>query len=179
MRTILRLVTGVTIIAVLAISVSSVTAQSPSPGLDSSQPAPFAGRIGFGDQVRSGPMALVDGRTESRGDVWAQPVLSMSDPRLDGDVLISWQTDVYAGAGGTLHTLGTGTWRIETADGVWEGSYTRLEDEGISDNNTVVLVGQGAYEGLIAVWEQTIDASGWDIVGAIFPSGPPPTAVLP
>ena len=98
----------------------------------------------------------------------------MSDPRLDGDVLISWQTDDYPG-----YTLGTGTWRIQTADGVWEGSYPRLEAEGTSDKATVVLVGQGAYEGLIAVWEQTIDGSGWDVVGAIFPAGPPPVAVLP
>lgn len=179
MRTFRPLATGIATLALLAIAVTPSWAQSPAPSLDPSRPAPFTGRIGFGDQVQSGTVDLVDGRMESRGDVWAPPVLSMSDPRLDGEVLISWQTDDYAGAGGTRHTLGTGTWRIETADGVWEGSYTRLEAEGTSDKATLVLVGQGAYEGLIAVWEQTIGDSGWDVVGAIFPAGPPPAAVLP
>lgn len=174
MRTFRSLATGIAILALLATAVTPVWAQSPAPSLDPSQPAPFSGRIGFGAQVSSGTITSVDGRTESRGAVWAQPVLSMSDPRLDGDVLISWQTDDYPGV-----TLGTGTWRIETADGVWEGSYPRLEAEGTSDKTTLVLVGQGAYEGLIAVWEQTIDDSGWDVVGAIFPAGPPPAAVLP
>jgi hypothetical protein len=101
---------------------------------------------------------------------------SISDPRLDGTVLISFQTDEYPGWSGDI---GTGTWRIETADGAWQGSYTIVEAEGFSDKPTAVLVGEGAYDGLTAVWEQTIDPSGWDIVGVIFPAGPPPVATLP
>ena len=174
MLTFRHLATGIATLALLATAATPAWAQSPTPTLDPSQPAPFTGRLVTGDQVRPGTIEAVDGHTESRGYAWAPTVLSMSDPRLDGEVLISWQTDDYPG-----HTLGTGTWRIETADGVWEGSYTRLEAEGISDHNTAVLVGQGAYEGLIAVWEQTFDGSGWDVTGAIFPAGPPPVAVLP
>lgn len=179
MRMLRILMTGIATVALSAAAVSPVMSQSPAPTLDPSRPAAFSGRFVTGHQVRSGTTEAVDARTESRGYVWAPTVMSISDPRLDGDLLISWQTDVYAGAGGTRHTLGTGTWRIETADGVWEGSYTRLEADGMSDHNTAVLVGQGGYEGLIAVWEQTYDGSGWDIVGAIFPAGPPPIALLP
>ncbi len=179
MPTIRYLATGVATLILMVISVLPVTAQSAEPSLDPAQPAPFTGRIAFGDQVRSGTTEAVDGHIEMRGTAHAPTMVSVSDPRLDGDVLISWQTDEYVAPDGTAQALGSGTWRIETADGAWEGSYVRLEAEGLSDKNTAVLVGQGAYDGLIAVWEQTIDGSGWDIAGAIFPSGPPPAAVLP
>ena len=102
----------------------------------------------------------------------------MSDPRLDGEVLISFQTDEYRGVKG-LGDLGTGTWRIDTSDGGWQGSYPKIEGDGFSDKNTVVLVGEGAYAGLFAAWEQTIDDTGWDVQGFIFPAGPPPVATLP
>ncbi len=179
MRMIRHLATGVATLAIVAISFAPVSAQSAELSLDPTQPAPFTGRIAYGGQVRSGTMDTVDGHIESRGSAFAPSMVSVSDPRLDGDVLISWQTDEYVASDGADQVLGSGTWRIETADGAWEGSYVRLEADGLSDKSTAVLTGQGAYEGLTAVWEQTIDGSGWDIAGAIFPSGPPPAAVLP
>jgi len=179
MRMIRYLATGVATLTLMAISVVPVTAQSAEPPIDPTQPAPFTGRIAFGSQVRAGTTETVDRHIETRGSAHAPTIVSMSDPRLDGDVLISWQADEYAAPDGTDQALGSGTWRIETTEGAWEGSYVRLEAEGVSDKNTAVLVGQGAYDGLIAVWEQTIGGSGWDVTGAIFPSGPPPAAVLP
>lgn len=179
MSTIARSLALVLATLLVAVGALTVRAQPPEPSLDPSRPAPFTGRIAFGGQVRGGVTEAVDGHIETRGNAHAPSMVSISDPRLDGDVLISFQTDEYVAADGTGQVLGSGTWHIQTEDGVWEGSYIRLEAEGLSDHNTVVLVGQGAYEGLVAVWEQTIDGSGWDIAGAIFGSGPPPATVLP
>ena len=179
MRTIRTMAMSVTTLALLATGIVPVAAQSTPPVSDQTLPAAFTGRIAFGGQVRAGTTETVDGHVESRGSAFAPVVSTMSDPRLDGKVLISYQTDEYTGPDGASHSLGTGTWRIETADGAWQGSYTRVEAEGFSDTNTAVLVGEGAYDGLYAVFEQTIDASGWDIRGAIFPAGSPPVATLP
>ncbi len=76
--------------------------------------------------------------------------------------------------------MGTGTWRIENEEGAWQGSYTVL---GIGDRSSVVtapLVGEGAYEGLTAVWESAYDpvACDWEVWGLIIegdvPAAPEP-----
>lgn len=150
-------------------------------GADAGPAAPvaFTGRIAFGPGVRFGTYETVDGHGESRGSVHAPGVMNISDPRLDGKVLISWQTNTWVAPGGTELVLGTGTWRIATDEGAWQGSYHRVEAEGFSDTSTAVLYGEGAYEGLVVAWEQTIDGSGWDVRGVIFPGSPPPPAELP
>jgi hypothetical protein len=165
-------------VAFLAIAAIPVTGQTTEPMLDPTLPAAFTGRIAFGGQVRSGTVATVEGRTESRGSAWAPTIVEVSDPRLDGNVTISFDTDDYIGLDGATYSVGSGTWRIGNPDGAWQGSYNIVATDDYGSVATTTLVGEGAYAGMTAVWEQTLDNSGWDIRGVIFPAAPPapPTA---
>jgi hypothetical protein len=178
MRTFRRIATGVATLSLLATSVAPVSAQSAEPSTDATLPAAFTGRIVFGDQVRSGAVETLDGRTESRGGAWAPLIVTMSDARLDGDVTISFDDDAYTLPDGSMYGLGSGTWRIENTDGAWQGSYNIVSTADYDSVVTTTLAGEGAYAGMSAVWEQTIGDSGWDVRGVIFPTVPPdpPTA---
>jgi hypothetical protein len=186
------------IAAVLAIALGTATVTTMGPGLiqqsppASALPSPSAvplpdptkattvtGQIVFGPESRASDLQSALGVVRSWGASHRPSIVTISDPRLDGDAWISWQHDDYVLSDGTRFTVGTGTWRIETEDGAWQGSYPRVEIDGGSDRNTAVLTGEGAYEGLTVVWEQTLGASGWDIVGVIIEGPPPPTATLP
>ena len=109
--------------ALLVVSVVPVTAQSGEPVADPTLPAAFTGRIVFGGQVRSGTVETVDGRTEYRGSAHAPTIVEVSDPRLDGEVTMSFDEDAYTHPDGSMNGVGSGTWRIENPDGAWQGSY--------------------------------------------------------
>ena len=104
--------------------------------------------------------------------------MEVSDPRLDGDVTISFDSDDYAGPDGAIYSVGAGTWRIEIPDGAWQGSYNIVATDEWGSVVTTTLEGEGAYAGMSAVWEQTLGNSAWDLRGVIFPAAPPapPTA---
>jgi hypothetical protein len=178
MRTPRTLAIPLAAMALLAASVVPVTAQGAGPVADPTLPAAFTGRIVFGGQVRSGTVETVDGRTELRGSAHAPLMVEVSDPRLDGDVTISFDRDDYTGPDGATYTVGTGTWRIENPDGAWQGSYDIVFTNDYVSVVTTTLAGEGAYEGMSAVWEQTLASGGWDLRGVIFPAAPPdpPTA---
>ena len=119
-------------------------------------PVAFTGVIVCGDTVRTG----VDGspadggpvRLTTRGWAW-QPTATMSDPRLEGDYYISYDSDDYVSPTGT--SVGTGTWRIENREGAWQGSFTNIMYPGSTTIVSTALVGEGAYDGLTAVWESS------------------------
>jgi hypothetical protein len=178
MRTTRTLTIPLTAIALLAVSVVPVIAHSTDPVADPTLPAAFTGRIVFGGQVRPGTVETVDGRTETRGSAHAPGIAEISDPRLDGDVTVSFDTDAYTGPDGASYTVGSGTWRIENTDGAWQGSYNIVSTDDYDSVVTTTLAGEGAFDGMSAVWEQTLASSGWDLRGVIFPAAPPapPTA---
>jgi hypothetical protein len=73
--------------------------------------------------------------------------------------------------------LATETYRITNEDGAWQGSFPSVYNSfnSTAGAQSVVLVGEGAYEGLYA-W---MDVTNWlDINGVIF-SYPPPEAPAP
>jgi hypothetical protein len=177
MRTPRTLAITLSTVALLAIPAFPVTAQSAEP-VDPTVPAAFTGHIVFGDQVRFGTVETVAGRTESRGGAWAPVIVTMSDPRLAGDVTISFDDDTYTDPNGATYGFGSGTWRIENPDGAWQGSYDIVSTDEYESVVTTTLAGEGAYAGMSAVWEQTIGDSGWDVRGVVFPAAPPdpPTA---
>jgi hypothetical protein len=133
-------------------------------------PVAFSGSIVCGSPVRTGvdestPTGPV--RLRTRGWAW-QPTATMSDPRLEGDYYISYDSDDYESD--TVTSVGSGTWRIENHDGAWQGSFTNIK---YPDSTTIVstaLVGEGAYRGLTAVWESTNRrplACAWEVRGLI------------
>ena len=150
-----------------------VTAQGSAPP---EPPVAFTGHVVCGDQVRDNTI-MTGVPIQSRGGAW-HPTATISDPRLEGDYHISFDDDQYIGAGAP--DVGAGTWRIENDEGAWQGSFTVVL---VGDHASVVtmpLVGEGAYEGLTAIWESAYDpvACDWDVWGAIFegevPAAPEP-----
>jgi hypothetical protein len=129
-----------------------------------------------GNDVGPTTYTEVDGRVERRGTVWA-PTLTASDPRLQGTMTISSPQDAYPGADGPeSFVLGSATWRIETAEGAWQGSNTgyAIGDQG--GGATLILAGEGAYAGLYAALDVSDPTA---IRGVIFPAPPPPTPAAP
>ena len=108
-------------------------------------PVEVRGHIECGPEVRSGASDIAP--------AWQQPA-TMSDPRLAG-------TYYYCEAAAPLVAalpgiqVASGTRRIENDEGAWQGSmvYAYLSD-GTGTTGSTVLVGEGAYEGLSAIWEQ-------------------------
>jgi hypothetical protein len=119
-------------------------------------PVAFTGRIVCGDTVRTGVSeSPADGgpvHLRTRGWAW-QPTATMSDPRLEGDYYVSYDSDDYESP--TVTSVGTGTWRIENREGAWQGSFTNIKYPESTTIVSTALVGEGAYEGLTAVWEAT------------------------
>jgi hypothetical protein len=119
-------------------------------------PVAFSGRVVCGELVRTGrDESPKDGgpvRLTTRGWAW-RPVATMSDPRLEGDYYISYDSNDYESV--TVTSVGTGTWRIENGEGAWQGSFTNIKYPGSTTVVSTALVGEGAYEGLTAVWEST------------------------
>jgi hypothetical protein len=119
--------------------------------------------------------------TRYRGGAWKQTV-TMTDPRLEGTVYHTWESDTYATQGAEE---GTGIWaathRIENEAGAWEGrgyggnfsDGTAIGDGGGNDS---VWIGEGAYAGLIAIMESTpFEAQcGFEVRGIIFEGAPVP-----
>ena len=151
---------------------------SPAPMRAAVPPVAFTGQISFGGQVRAETTETVGDHVENRGGAWQTSVISISDDRLDGDVTISFDTDEYKTSDGSSYVVGSGTWRITTADGAWQGSYPIVSTDEFTSVVTTTLVGEGAYDGMTVVWEQTLTGSSWSIRGVIFPAAPPapPTA---
>ncbi len=140
------------------------------------EPVAFTARIDWWRDIGDATYEEVDGHNERRGVVEA-PVITASDPRLEGRLTLSMDEDTYPTPEGTL-TLGTSTWRLETDEGAWQGSHPYFYDTATLDDvidATVVLVGEGVYAGQFAVFE----ISDTEIHGAIFPAGPPTAPAAP
>jgi hypothetical protein len=139
-------------------------------------PIEFSATFTPSSDVRVGTYETVDGVIQQRGNAWSPVISGMSDPRLDGVLTYSEDSDLYPAPGASFE-FGAVTYRISTADGAWQGSTPIVKDGGgYCCNSVVVLVGEGAYEGLYA-W---MDTSDWDAIhGVIFPAPAPPAPTAP
>jgi hypothetical protein len=102
-----------------------------------------------------------------------------SDPRLDGDV--TWAREgwiVEFDAEKPNSTVDFGRWAlsIENADGAWRSlpvPFARVFDDtvGVDPMTTLVLRGEGAYDGLVAVLRSTgiADWKGYILEGEMVP----------
>jgi len=150
------IITAAIAVCLLASSSAAVTAQSEEPAI---APVEFNGHIECGPDV--GP------------NQWQQTATN-NEPRLEGTYYYSEAYAEDPDSGAT-----SGTLRIENDDGAWQGSmvYVYLSD-GTMTTGTTVLVGEGAYEGLSAIWEERFlaprcaaDVRGVIIVGDV-PTAP-------
>lgn len=179
MRTIRMLTVSLAMLALVAGSSLGTAAQSTGSSTAPAAADLFSGRINFGNEISHTTGATDGCPTECWDFAFAPVIVEMSDPRLAGTATLSFNSVDYAAADGTSTSVSTATWRIENANGAWQGSYYKLQGDGISGMATAPLVGEGAYEGLTAVWEQALDDSGWVIKGVIIPGGPPAAPSAP
>ena len=134
---------------------------------------PFTAEFLPSSGVRSLRTETVDGVTRMRDQAWTPLMRNVSDPRLDGRLTYSEDVDVYPGS----HSFGSVTYRITNDEGAWQGSTAIVkEGDAYGDGSVVVLVGEGAYEGLYA-WMDTTD---WNAIrGVVFPAAPPEAPAPP
>jgi hypothetical protein len=147
-------------------------------------PVEFRGHIECGPEVRTGSETWLPdaegsdtGVFRSRGYAWNPFTTAMSDPRLAGTYYVSYEWDEYRGDGAPVR-IGAATWRIENEEGAWQGSLTDAYlSDGEGASASTVLIGEGAYEGLIVLWEEVahFDDCVWDVQGLIV-EGAAPTA---
>jgi hypothetical protein len=142
---------------------------------DLARPVEFTGHIVCGPDVRTGmtdlpPSGADTSVVHNRGWAW-QPSATISEPRLAGTYTYAYDGDDYRTKGLTsVSSVGWGTWRIENDEGAWQGSHPNIGfADGTYSKATTVLVGEGAYEGLTAIWEEQHDgpACAWEVRGLI------------
>jgi hypothetical protein len=150
-------------------------------------PSEFTGRIECGPPVsgeRAGTETVIEvgerlTLTRQRDGAWRQGV-SMTDERLMGDVVHTWESDGYATTGAeTGATVSAATFRIVNPGGSWVqrgfgASY--LDGTAIGGDSAMVFVGEGGYSGLVAIMEVTaeIPDCGIEVKGVIFDGAPVP-----
>jgi hypothetical protein len=159
-------------VAIILLASTPVAVAAQDQETPAQAPVEFTGRLLYGPQTVAGTETDVGERTEVRGTAFQTPVLTMSDPRLDGIVTRTNNVDLYDDPPvWTWQAL----WRIETDEGAWQGVETPLVfTDGSRSTTTVVLVGEGAYDGLIALTEFDHESEGWDMRGAIIEGEMPP-----
>jgi hypothetical protein len=162
---------------------ASVAGTPQEAGATQQPPVEFMGLIECGSFVR-GPteetLDLDDGivLTRRRGAAYQQSV-EMSDPRLEGTIYQTYEADTYILAGDAQGPeVAAWTYRIENREGAWE---SRVVSANAADGSSIgeppeVLIGDGAYAGLIAIFEVTAEAEPCDfeVRGIIFDGAPVP-----
>jgi hypothetical protein len=156
----------VPVLLVALLCPAMVTAQSPSPA--DVTPTSFKGRITMG-ACRGKPAQVVRGVSQARGTTCESTVLDMTDARLDGEATLSINSDAYPD--GTI-LYGT-AFHIENADGAWqEVPSVRIGyPDGTHSTTTIILVGEGGYDGLTAIAQAPLVAGVWTFDGFIVASG--------
>jgi hypothetical protein len=179
MRTLRLSLAGMIILALLGGLGGAVLAQT-----DDVEPTEFTAAWTFGVTSVPGDISIVDGVYERRGSTWRATATGVSDPRLDGTVTVSLNSDTYGlrGAG-----IARGVIRIENADGAWEDddvtAFNFVDQTGPLE--TGVLVGEGAYEGLVAIVDglfsddDHLDPISWEVRGMIIDRELPAPGTLP
>jgi hypothetical protein len=136
------------------------------------EPVAFTGSISPSGDEAEETCQVVEGISQCRGRVIRFFVVEMSDPRLDGHITASQGRDTHPDG----RWFVSWTYRIENDDGAWQGSTDTVWYAGDFGAHSVVLAGDGAYEGLYA-WADMTDWA--DVKGVIFAAPPPETPTAP
>jgi hypothetical protein len=144
---------------------------------EAAPPVEFTARWSWGAPIRGETSESLHGVGQYRGGAWRPGVLTAAtDPRLQGTLSIAANIDDYTGVGGPV--VGSAAFRIENKEGSWQMMPVISLDhgDGAPHTTTGVLVGEGGYAGLIAVFDTISDgqAGTWDLHGYIIDGGLPP-----
>jgi hypothetical protein len=171
------------VVALLLGAPPTAVAQSEA---ESVAPVTFSARFQPGPSSRDAEVASEerpDGVRVSdyRGGCWHPTVAQTSDPRLDGTLTYCLDENRYY-LEDASYAVKTGTFRIETDDGAWQGArpITEWTDLATGDKlamgDVAILAGEGDYDGLYAVMTFLPD---WSDIRGVIVSDPPPAAPSP
>jgi len=126
-------------------------------------PAALARSDGFSGGFSYGPPAGGE-NGEIIENQWTQQGVSFDDPRLDGRVTLTANSDQLDEDG-----LYRYSFRIETDEGAWQGEPVAgfTFDDGTYATSVHLLTGEGAYEGLVSVAEVGNDGHSFSVRGRI------------
>jgi len=156
-----------TLVTVIAIGLLTGSAVGVAAQDEVEAPVEFTAKWAFGGAVRPQTSESVDGVAMTSGGAWRPGVITQaSDPRLQGTLTIAANNIRYSAAGVTVwHEA----FRIENDEGAWQQMPSIDISTGDGDLNTTtgVLVGEGGYAGLIAVFDNLGENSTWTLHGYI------------
>lgn len=145
------------------------------------EPVAFTANYSYESAGPQQVLTLPNGTVRSADAAWVFPSTEASDPRFEGIATMNATTDRYDGV-----SLSSQLLRIENESGAWQdGPYFRLtwaDRDTPGDEETVLgdvlqrlLVGEGEYEGLVALVVDTASGPGsFTIEGVIFDGDLPP-----
>jgi hypothetical protein len=118
---------------------------------------------GFSGGFNYGPPVIGDDGQEIEGQ-WAQVAVTFDDPRLDGEVTLTANSDQLDDDG-----LYRYSFRIETEEGAWQGEPVAgfTFDDGSFATAVHLLDGEGAYDGLVAVAEVRLAGGRFSLHGRV------------
>ena len=184
MRVIKTTTISVLTIGLLAGSAVGVAAQDEEAAAEDPTGASyFTGQLDTeGGEVTAEPVeTIVDGILEGRGVVIENEAIETSDPRVTGSLSRVLNANIHNVGEFEQVLFETNAWRIENDGGAWSGQGSALihgaaglADDERTDFDTVVLTGEGGYDGLtayiLADWTEDPPV----IEGAVFPGEAPP-----
>jgi len=163
-----RIKSGVISVVAIGLLVSSavgVAAQDKEP------PNEFRGRWAYAYDIEE--------RGET-GGTWAYRTEEMSDPRLEGRISLNGDRSGLDDGAELWNTV----IRIENEEGAWEevpGLLVRF-DEASASVRTGLFIGEGAYDGLVAVtelaWDLSEPRSAFDVRGVVLDAEDLPATVI-
>ena len=183
MRAIKTSIISILAIGLLAGSAVGVAAQeeeaAAEPAVGSSY---FTGVFHHGGANSGQPTeTVVDGVMEVRGWGFEGNGIETSDPRMTGSVTRNGNTDIHKLGDSEDVGFEAVAWRIKNDDGSWSGQGSTLTRGGrdvprdeATYFETIVLTGEGAYEGLTAYVLVDWTALPIAVEGAIFVGEAPP-----
>ena len=158
-------------IGLLAGSAIGVTAQEAD--TTAQGPVEFTARWSWGPDVRTDTIEGEAGVVMTRGGAWRPGVITAAtDPRLEGAVTIAANSNQYLS--------GPEVWnyafRIENDGGAWQQLPTINLDTGLDDLSTTtgIFIGEGGYEGYVAVFDNLSQGQTWTLHGYIIEGELPP-----
>lgn len=149
----------------LALSITAPTgAQSPGPARSADPLAPVwvTGRVQGAPSCEIPPSVMSNGVEEYRGHRCAPQTWVMSDSRLSGSAVATWNADLYSRVPGTDPTgsvvsVWSGTYEVTNDAGSWSCWFTGSlgvgpgRDPAFVNPDTLMCEGHGEYDGLMAV----------------------------
>jgi hypothetical protein len=147
-----------------------------APGAESAdfvEPVEFTAVLTPGPWVSYPTCEVIGGMSQCQGEAWTPDITEVSDSRLDGEMTLSANQNKWPGQ----PMLVMETYRITNEDGAWQGSFPSVYESFSTPSGaqSVVLVGEGAYEGLYA-W---MDVTDWSAIKGVVFSYPLPEAPAP